>query len=43
MLIEAEWINFETGDKKDEYSKYGNPAPYFRKEFHAAGRVKEPS
>lgn len=40
MLIKAEWINFETGDRKDEHSKYGNPAPYFRKEFHTAGKVK---
>ena len=40
MLIKAEWINFETGDRKDEHSKYGNPAPYFRKEFHTVGKVK---
>lgn len=42
MLFDrAEWIMFQTGEKKDALSGYGNPAPYFRAVFVCDGKVKK--
>ncbi|MCR4719214.1 MAG: hypothetical protein K5768_06250 [Firmicutes bacterium] len=33
MLLNSAWITFSTGEYKTANDKYGNPSPYFRKEF----------
>lgn len=33
MLLDSKWITFSTGKYKTADDKYGNPSPYFRKEF----------
>ena len=33
MLLQSKWITYQTGDYKDMHAKYGNPSPYFRKNF----------
>lgn len=33
LFSNAQFISYPTGEKKDAYSKYGNPCPYFRKTF----------
>ncbi len=41
MHFNAKWIGYETGDYKGIEDRYGNPAPYFRKEFLCRGKVKK--
>ncbi len=41
MLLNSKWITYITGEYKDADAKYGNPSPYFRKEFCASGAVKK--
>lgn len=41
MLLSSKWITYTTGDYKDADAKYGNPSPYFRKEFGVHGTVKK--
>ena len=40
MIIDAYWINYETGEPKGALVRYGNPAPYFRKAFSLSGKPK---
>ena len=40
MLLNSKWITFQTGDYKTADDKYGNPSPYFRKEFVLKKSVK---
>ena len=39
MLLNSKWITYTTGEYKSADDKYGNPSPYFRKEFSAEGKV----
>lgn len=41
MHFNAKWIGYETGDYKGIEDRYGNPAPYFRKEFLCREKVKK--
>ena len=40
MLLNSAWITFATGEYKTANDKYGNPSPYFRKEFSLKKAVK---
>ena len=40
MLLNSKWITFQTGVYKTADDKYGNPSPYFRKEFVLKKSVK---
>lgn len=40
MLLNSKWVTFSTGDYKGADDKYGNPSPYFRKEFAVKKAVK---
>lgn len=40
MILDAYWINYETGEPKGALVRYGNPAPYFRKAFSLSGKPK---
>ena len=40
MLLNSKWITFNTGAYKTADDKYGNPSPYFRKEFILKKAVK---
>lgn len=39
MIINSKWIYYKTGSPKYADDKYGNPSPYFRKEFTAKKHV----
>ncbi|MBQ8510878.1 MAG: family 78 glycoside hydrolase catalytic domain [Clostridia bacterium] len=39
MLMHAKWIAHKTGEYKDRDARYGNPSPYFRREFSLDGEV----
>ncbi len=41
MLLNSKWITYNTGEYKSADDKYGNPSPYFRKEFKVDKEVKE--
>ena len=41
MLLKSKWITYTTGSFKSADDKYGNPSPYFRKEFNINGSVKK--
>lgn len=41
MLLDSKWITYTTGEYKDADAPYGNPSPYFRKEFDLSGVVKK--
>ena len=41
MLLNSKWITYKTGEYKSADDKYGNPSPYFRKEFVLSGNVKK--
>lgn len=41
MLLNSKWITHKTGGYKSADDKYGNPSPYFRKEFVLSGNVKK--
>ena len=40
MLLNSKWIMYNTGEYKSADDKYGNPSPYFRKEFVTKKAVK---
>ncbi|MBQ9084127.1 MAG: family 78 glycoside hydrolase catalytic domain [Clostridia bacterium] len=40
MLINSKWITYKTGPRRDKDEKYGNPSPYFRRNFSTRGGVK---
>ena len=40
MLFDSKWITYKTGEYKGVDDKYGNPAPYFRRQFSISGDVK---
>lgn len=40
MLMKSDWITFKTGEYKTEDDRYGNPSPYFRKEFSVRKSVR---
>ena len=41
MILDAFWINYETGEPKGALDRYGNPAPYFRKAFSLKEKPKK--
>lgn len=41
MLLDSKWIMYTTGGYKDRDAKYGNPSPYFRKEFSLSGKIEK--
>ena len=41
MILNAFWINYETGEPKGALDRYGNPAPYFRKAFSLKEKPKK--
>ena len=41
MILNAFWINYETGEPKGALDNYGNPAPYFRKTFALKEKPKK--
>lgn len=41
MLFNSKWITYKTGEYKTADDKYGNPSPYFRREFSVSGEVKK--
>ncbi|MBR2977995.1 MAG: family 78 glycoside hydrolase catalytic domain [Oscillospiraceae bacterium] len=40
MLMKSDWITFKTGEYKSADDRYGNPSPYFRKEFSVQKHVQ---
>ncbi len=39
MLLNSKWITYTTGEYKTADDKYGNPSPYFRKQFDVCGEI----
>ena len=41
MLLNSKWITYNTGEYKSADDKYGNPSPYFRKEFKVDKEIRK--